>query len=282
MPSPLAGACSFLFVPASRPERYARALASGAHAVIVDLEDALTPQEKVNARQQLVQAFAALDAVQRGRTLVRINAEGSTWHAEDVAAVADLARQGLGGLMLPKAESAEVLARLAAAVGPACPLVPLIESVAGLDAVDALAGSSQVLRLAFGHLDFQVDAGLACDAQEAELVPVRLALVLASRRAGLAAPIDGVTVDTQDAMRLQSDAARARRGGFGAKLCIHPTQVAAVNATFMPTPSELDWARRVLAGFAEADGGVFTLDGRMVDLPVMLLARRTVAQAGAQ
>ncbi len=279
--SPLAAACSFLFVPATRPERIGKALASGAEAVIVDLEDAVAPQDKPAARQQLSDAFAALDATQRARLLVRINAPGTAWHAEDVATVARLSAQGLGGVMVSKAELPEALAAVAQAVGPACALVPLIESVAGLDAVDALARCPQVLRLAFGHLDFQADAGLACDAHEAELVPVRLAIVLASRRAGLAAAIDGVTVDTQDAARLQADAQRARRGGFGAKLCIHPAQAAVVNAAFRPTPAELDWARRVQAAFDAAGGGVFTLDGRMVDAPVLLLAQRTLARAAS-
>ena len=280
-PSPLAAACSFLFVPATRPERIGKALASGAEAVIVDLEDAVAPQNKPAGRQHLNDAFSTLDATQRARLLVRINAPGTAWHADDVATVARLSTLGLGGVMVSKAESPEALVAVAQAVEPACALVPLIESVAGLDAVDALARCSQVLRLAFGHLDFQADAGLACDAHEAELVPVRLAIVLASRRAGLAAAIDGVTVDTQDAARLQADAQRARRGGFGAKLCIHPAQAAVVNAAFKSTPAELDWARRVQAAFDAAGGGVFTLDGRMVDAPVLLLAQRTLARAAS-
>lgn len=275
----LAVARSFLFVPANRPERFAKALASGADAVIVDLEDAVAPADKDAARQALLQAFAALNAAQRGRLLVRVNASGTPWQAGDLALGRELAAQGLGVVMLPKAESAEALAQAAAALGPACALLPLIESVAGLDAVDALAASPQVLRLAFGHLDFQADAGLACGPDEAELLPVRLALVLASRRAGLAAPIDGISPGTQDTARLASDTARSRRGGFGAKLCIHPAQVAVVHAAFAPGAQELEGARRVMAAFEAAGGGVFSLDGRMVDAPVLKLAQRTLAQA---
>jgi citrate lyase subunit beta / citryl-CoA lyase len=270
---------SFLFVPANRPERYAKALASGADEVIVDLEDAIAPGDKAAARQALLQGFAGLDAAQRGRLLVRINAVATPWYADDLAAMACLVAQGLTALMLPKAESAAALAEVAAAVGPACALLPLIESVAGLDAVDALAACPQVLRLAFGHLDFQADAGLACGADESELVPVRLALVLASRRAVLAAPVDGISPGTQDVTQLTLDAARGRRGGFGAKLCIHPAQVALVNTAFSPSAAERDWARRVVAAFAAAGGGVFSLDGRMVDAPVLRLAQRTLALA---
>lgn len=275
----LALARSFLFVPATRPERYAKALASGADAVIIDLEDAVAPADKMAARQMLAHAWPGLPAAQRGRVLVRLNASGTAWHGDDLALLGTL---GVVGVVLPKAESAVDLARVAAAMGPACALVPLIESVAGLDAADALARSPQVLRLAFGNLDFQADAGMACGPDEPELTAVRLALVLSSRRAGLAAPVDGVTAAMQDAAQLQCDALRSRRGGFGGKLCIHPSQVAGVNAAFTPNPAETDWARRVLAAFEVAGGSVFSLDGRMVDAPVLLLAQRTLARTAAR
>nr|WP_218088422.1 CoA ester lyase [Variovorax sp. SG517] len=269
---------AFLFVPADRPERHARALATGAGGVIVDLEDAVAPERKVQAREQLAASFAALPAEDRRRLLVRINAAGTPWHDDDCAQVGALAAQGLiAGIVLPKAERAADLSRLATAAGPSAVLVPLIESAAGLTAVDELATSPQVLRLAFGNLDFQADLGLACDADEVELVPVRLALLLASRRAGLAAPIDGVTPDWRDAARLAADTARARRGGFGAKLCIHPDQVAPVHAGLGPTAQELAWARRVVEAIQAAGGGVVSLDGRMVDAPVVRLAKRLLA-----
>ena len=272
----LALARSFLFVPATRPERYAKALASGADAVIIDLEDAVAPADKTAARQLLAQAWPGLPAAQRGRVLVRLNASGTAWHDNDLAMLGTL---GVLGVVLPKAESSADLARVAAAVGPECALLPMIESVAGLDAIDVLARSPGVARLAFGNLDFQADAGMACGPDEPELMAVRLALVLASRRAALAAPVDGVTAGTQDAAQLQCDALRSRRGSFGGKLCIHPSQVAGVNAAFTPSPAEIDWARRVLAAFEAAGGGVFSLDGRMVDAPVLLLAQRTLAQS---
>lgn len=272
----LARARSFLFVPATRPERFAKALASGADAVIIDLEDAVAPADKEASRQALLPAMLALDPAQRSRLLVRINAAGTPWHAGDLAALHALVAQGLGAVMVPKAETVGGLAEVASAAGP-CALLPLIESVAGLDTVSLLAASPQVLRLAFGHLDFQADAGLACGADESELVPVRLALVLASRRAALPPPVDGISPGTQDTAQLASDAARGRRGGFGGKLCIHPAQVAAVNAAFTPSAAEIDWAQRVVTAFADARGGVFSLDGRMVDAPVLLLAQRTLA-----
>lgn len=274
----LALARTFLFVPADRPERHARALDSGAGGVIVDLEDAVAPDRKAEARARLRASFSSLDAAQRRRLLVRINACGTPWHEGDLAEAGELAARGLiAGAVLPKAERAADLKRLSAALGPKGLLVPLIESAAGLEAARELAAAPQVLRLAFGNLDFQADLGLACDADEAELVPVRLALVLASRRSGLAAPVDGVTPDWRNAARLAADAARARRGGFGAKLCIHPDQVAPVHAALGPSAEELAWARRVVDAAQAAQGGVASLDGRMVDAPVVRLAERLLA-----
>lgn len=276
---PLVTACSFLFVPGDRPDRFGKALASGADAVIVDWEDAVAPAGKAAARGQLVQSLAQFDAAARARLVLRINAAGTPWHADDVAAVRELAAHGLRAVVVPKAEQAAALAPVAAALGAGGALLPLIESAAGLDALRQLGAAPQVLRLLFGNLDFQADLGLACGPDEQELVPVRLQLVLASRLAGLAPPIDGVTTDVRDLALVQAHAARALRGGFGGKLCIHPAQVAAVQAAFTPTPEQADWARRVLDGFEAAQGGVFSVDGRMVDAPVVKLARQLLVRA---
>lgn len=277
--APLAHARTFLFVPADRPERYGRALAAGAGAVVIDLEDAVAPDNKARARQALVDGFDAISAQDRRRILVRVNAFASPWHEADRSLVSQLSRQGLGGVMVPKAERVEDLVPMAEAVGQHGVLIPLIETLEGLDAADAIARAPQVLRLAFGHLDFQVDLGLACDAKEAELTSVRMALVMASRRAHLAQPIDGITAEWRDSARVASDAHRARQGGFGAKLCIHPSQVDTVQQALGPTEDELTWARRVVEAAAAATGAVVSLDGRMIDTPVVLHARRLIASA---
>lgn len=276
-------ACSFLFVPATRPERLAKALDSGADCVIADWEDAVAPADKPAARTALAEAVAALDARQRARLLVRTNAEGTPWFADDVQALAGLLAQGCAGALLPKAESAAGLAAVVAALtqvlgaqAAQAALVPIVESVAGLTALDALATAPQVARLAFGHLDFQVDAGMDCAEDEAELLPMRMAIVLASRRAGLPAPIDGVTVDTRNPARLQHDAERARRMGFGGKLCIHPAQVAPLHACFDPSPEAVAQAQRVQQALHAAGGGVCVLDGRMVDAPVLHKAEQVL------
>ncbi len=280
MTSSIARARSFLFVPASRPGRFAKALESGAGCVIVDLEDAVAPDEKVEARSQLAERLTGFTKDQLARTLVRINAWGSQWYEDDVRLMREWTAQGLAGVMLPKSEAPSMLVSLDDALDAKAQLVPLVESLAGLDAVDLLARAPRVTRLAFGHLDFQLDLGMRCAIEETELAPVRFALVAASRRAQIAAPIDGVTVDTADAERTLIDARRGRAFGFAGKLCIHPSQVAAVEQVFAPSAQEIDWARRVVSEARARNGQTFSLDGKMVDLPVVLLAERTLQNAG--
>jgi citrate lyase subunit beta/citryl-CoA lyase len=268
--SPLALARSFLFVPGHRPERFAKALASGADAVIIDLEDAVPLDAKIAARDALLAAWPDFDAAQRARLLVRVNPFGTPWYQADLVAVTNLT--GLGAVMLPKAETPQHIAHAAQTSG--LPVLPLIESAEGLGQMDLMARTPGVLRLVLGHIDLQADLGLSCGPDEAELAPVRLALVVASRRAGLPSPVDGVTTATTNAEVLARDAQRSRRFGMGAKLCIHPAQVDGVHQALAPTEAECDWARRVLAAEVAAGGGAFSVDGKMVDPPVLLLARQ--------
>ena len=274
MACPIALARSFLFLPADRLERLPKALASGAHALILDLEDAVAPEHKDHAREALRRLWPTLGAALRARLLLRINASASAFHAQDIALLPAL--QGLGALMPAKVEAPGDLLRLFGAFA-ARRWLPLIESAEGLARIDEIARTPGILRLAFGHLDFQADLGMACGADEAELAPVRLAFVLASRRAGLAPPVDGVTTALQNNERLREDTERARRFGFGAKLCIHPAQVAGVNAALGPSPEERDWAERVLAEASLRGEGAFRFEGAMVDAPVLARARRVQA-----
>jgi len=279
MTSLVSRARSLLFVPASRPERFAKALDAGAGCVVLDLEDAVSPDQKIQARHNLASQLPGFTPEQLQRTLVRINPVGTPWFEDDLALLSDWGRKGLAGIMVPKAEDAAVLRDIGAALGGSAALVPLIESLAGLDALDALARVPGVARFAFGHLDFQLDLRMRCEPEESELTPVRFALVATSRRAQLAAPIDGVTADTRNSERLLQDAQRACAFGFGAKLCIHPNQVGAVNDTFAPSAVEVEWARRVVDEARSREGEAFSLDGKMVDLPVILQAKETLRQA---
>ena len=259
---------SLLFVPGSRPERFDKALAAGASAVIIDLEDAVAPADKNTARAALAAWLRPEHAV-----IVRINSVDTAWFEADLALCG---APGVAAVMVPKAERADTLARVMGAGARA--LLPLVESAAGLAALGSLAGAPGVLRLAFGSIDLQVDLGLR-DATEDELLPFRLQLVLASRLAGIGAPVDGVSTAIADEDQLRVDVQRARRLGFAGKLCIHPKQVAPVNRWLAPSDDELNWARQVLAAAAAAGGAAVAVDGKMVDKPVLLRAEALLREA---
>jgi len=275
MSSVIASARSFLFLPANRLDRLAKALGSGAHAVILDLEDAVAPSSKDVTREALARAWRSLETEDQSRLLVRVNASDTQWHEGDLALMQQLAEFGLSGVVVPKAESGRDLDRVARTTH--LTVLPLIESAAGLHKLDELTATRVISRLVFGNLDFQADTGMQCEGDEHELDSVRLALTLASRRAGLPAPIDGVTVDLNDPGRTALDVARSRRLGFGGKLCIHPTQVPSINEGFGPTLSQREWAKRVLAA-SQMHEGAFQLDGQMVDAPILVRARAYLSE----
>lgn len=250
-----------LFVPADRPERFAKAAASGADAVILDLEDAVAPGAKEQARAALDAGFTELPVI------VRINAVGTAWHEADLAAVASLP---VAAIMLPKAERVGDLARVAAVK----PVIALVETVAGLAAARELAGCGHLARMAFGSVDYAADLG--CEHLREALAAARAEIVLASRLGGLLAPLDGVTTEVADAGRAADDARHAAALGFGGKLAIHPRQIEPVRQAFAPTADQMDWARRVLA----SGDGVVALDGMMVDEPVRVRARTILTRSG--
>ena len=262
---------SALFVPATRPERIDKALACGADAVIVDLEDAVPPEQKAAARENVRQFLAARP---QARVFLRINAADSPEHDADLA----LCEQaGVAAVLLPKADPAAGLERIAATGKP---IWLLVETAAGLVGLHELVAAPGVERLALGTLDLMQDLDLVADSAAARraLDHARFELVVQSRAAGLAAPIDGVFPAFGDDAGLQLAATHARACGFGGLLCIHPRQVALVNAAFAPTEAELDWARRVLEACRAGDG-VVVVDGQMVDAPVIARARRMLERA---
>lgn len=257
---------TYLFVPGNRPERFDKALASGADVVVLDLEDAVAPDAKDAARAHVREWVAARTGAVP-RIAVRVNDAASAWFAADL----DLLRDGAIGLvMLPKAEAAQAVAEVAGVVGAQGRVLPLIETALGVRDVDAVAGAPRVHRLVFGTLDYGVDLDLSGDPAGLAYAASRIAV--ASRCAGIASPVAGVTAAIDDDAQLVADLAAMRAYGFGAKLCIHPRQVAAVRQAMQPTAAELAWARRVLAA-AAASGGAVQVDGRMVDRPVLLRAR---------
>jgi len=253
-----------LFVPGHRPERFVKAAVSGADAVIIDLEDAVPADAKDAARANVRVDFTDLPV------LVRINGAGTAWHADDLAAIAELP---VAAVILPKAEPGPELEAACARGGHS--VLALIETAPGLAGVRATAATRGVARLAFGSVDFCADLGCAhiCDA----LLSARSELVLASRLSGLPAPLDGVTTAIDDPALATNDARYARDLGFGGKLCIHPKQVGAVLAGFRPDQAEVEWARRVL----DSGDGAVAIDGAMVDEPVRVRARSILARFAA-
>jgi len=261
---------SFLFVPADRPERFARAAASGADAVIVDLEDAVAPASKSAARDGLADGLAATASI-----VLRVNSRDTPWFDDDLRAAAHPA---VAAVMCPKTGSADDIAALRSRCADK-PVLALIETAAGMAGLGTIAAARGVARLVFGSIDFQLDMDIEDD--DEALRPFRAQLVLASRVAGLPAPVDGVTTAIADAGALARDARRARTSGFGGKLCIHPAQVAGVNAAFAPTPEQLAWARRVVAAAQASQGAAVAVDGRMVDAPVYARACRLLVAASS-
>ena len=265
---------TYLFVPGDRPERFTKALASGADAVVLDLEDAVAPAGKSAARDAVADFLATTDAPER--LVVRINDESTPWFEDDLAV---LQAHAARAVMLPKAERAASIERVRAAC-PGCALLPLIESARGVLAAEAIAASPGVQRLVFGTIDYALDMDLQGElAGTVGLDAAASRLAWVSRAADIAAPVAGVTVAIDDETQLRADLTRARAHGFAAKLCIHPQQIAAVHALLAPSSDELAWAERVLAAANSASGAAIPLDGRMIDKPVIERARRIVQRA---
>lgn len=266
---------AYLFVPGNRPERFAKAVASGADRVILDLEDAVAPADKSSARDAVASWLATQDASVQARVLVRINDAMSPWHADDLSW---LRTQAVGEVMLSKCESAQQVASVFDCLKPGGRVLPLIETVRGVLAVQEIAAAAHVSRLAFGSIDYMLDLdvpgpGFALDA-------AATAIAMASRAAELLPPVAGVTPEI-DAGRVATDTAQARALGFAAKLCIHPAQVGAVRQALMPHAATLDWATKVLAAWQASGGaGAVQVDGKMVDKPVVLRAQRVLDAAG--
>jgi citrate lyase subunit beta/citryl-CoA lyase len=257
-------------VPATRPELIDKALAGGADLVVVDLEDAVAAEDKATARQTI----AGLP--ERPRVMVRCNPPSSADGLADLEMLGS--RSWSGGLVLPKAESADEVAHVMSAVGPSVAVLALIESAVGLCRAGEIAAAEGVVRLAFGPVDYQRDLDLPDD--ELGLDHPRSVLAVRSRVAGLPAPVDGPVLALDDDEALRASARRARVLGMRGKFCIHPRQVSAVNEAFSVTQAELAWARTVV-GAAEAQGsGVLRVGGQMVDRPVVDRARRMLDETG--
>ncbi len=256
-----------LFVPGDRPERFAKAAASAADSIIIDLEDAVDASAKDAARANFL-AHAVTDK----KVMVRINGEGTPWWKDDLDA---LSKAKVDVVLVPKAETRAAMVAAADAVGRDIPTIVLVESVLGVERLADILSAPRVLCASFGSLDFALDMG--CEPTWEPLLYVRSRIVYQSRLAGLAAPLDGVTLAIDDPDLVQEEAARARAMGFGGKLSIHPKQIAPTAAAFRPSDKDIAWAERVLASVT-SDAAV-KVDGQMIDKPLVEKARRIMLAA---
>jgi citrate lyase subunit beta/citryl-CoA lyase len=250
-----------LFVPASRPDRFEKAANSGADVLIVDLEDAVPPKSKDQARENLRLAQGLEIPV-----FVRCNGEGTPWHDADLGALAKL---GFNRVCAPKVENAQVIDVMASRLGEDLEVLAQIETARGVERAGEIAAHARVRQLAFGPADFFLDLGVAPSDAMTQHVLCRLAI--ASRAAGKAAPLDGPSFAVNDHDALERACGQALACGAGGKLCIHPSQTAVVLEQFMPNAAQIAWAERVVA--ADLDGAAQIVDGLMIDAPVVAQAR---------
>jgi citrate lyase subunit beta / citryl-CoA lyase len=280
---------SFLFAPGNVPRRVEKALTLEADAVIVDLEDSVAISEKAATRKAVA---VALSGPRRARGYVRVNAASTPYCYGDLV---ETTHKGVDGVVLPKVESAGelhaidwLLSNLERERGLAegsIDLMPQIETAAGVQRIERIVqgkhlrtykGPWRVKRVAFGAGDYANDVGLSPTLDEPELAEARARIVMISRAAGLENPIDSPWFHLKEADAFHRALERSRRGGFQGRLCIHPDQLAPVNAAYLPAPEELAQAGRIVAAFKEAEAkgsAAIQLDGQMIDYPIVYRAQ---------
>jgi citrate lyase subunit beta/citryl-CoA lyase len=283
---------SFLFAPGNVARRVEKALTLEADAVIVDLEDSVAISEKAATRGAVA---AALKRPRRPRGYVRVNAPSSDFCYQDLV---QTVHRNADGVVLPKVESAAdlhaidwLMANLEREHGVepgTIDLMPQIETAAGVQRIDRIIqarnlrpykGPWRVRRLAFGAADFAHELGLTVGLEESELADARARVVLASRAAGLEGPVDSPWFHFKETEAFARALERSRRAGFQGRLCVHPDQIAPVNAAYLPSEEELARAERIVAAFKQAEArgeAAVQVDGEMIDYPVAYRAQALI------
>ncbi|UOZ03919.1 CoA ester lyase [Amycolatopsis sp. WQ 127309] len=265
---------TFLYVPADRPDRVAKALGSAADVVLVDLEDAVAPAHKDAARANVLRLLASVARPVQ----VRVNHPSTPWHAADLAAVATLPLEV--GVRLPKVESPEEIRAVAAAL-PDRALHPLIESALGVErALDIATASPRIASLGLGEADLRSDLGVAGDAG---LTWARSRVIVAARAARLAPPAMSAYANVRDLDGLAESCRAGRALGFRGRTAIHPVQLATIRAAFLPTPQEIARAREVVERVTDATaagvGAIALADGTFLDVAMVEQARTVLSLA---
>ncbi len=280
---------SLLFVPGAEQRKLDRSREATADLLVFDLEDSVTPDHKARARERVADHIRSVGS-EGPEVAVRVNPPGSPYFEADLEAVVST---GAGTIMLPKSESPEGLEQASATVARleakleahsgSVRLLALVETAAGISRVEMLAGAdSRIDALCFGNADFSLDMGLPeADPATGVLLHARCRLAIAAAAAKVT-PIDGVCLAVKDTAAFSEEANLALRLGFEGKLCIHPAQVEIANSIFTPTADQIETALQVIEGWeaAVADGkGVFALDGKMIDLPLVAIHQRVIDRA---
>ena len=264
---------SLLFAPGIDGRKLAKALSSPADAVVCDLEDAVAPGDKDAARDVTARALA--EAPAGPARLVRINSAGTPWFEDDLAFAAGLS---LDGLVLPKSspESVELLG----SAGP--PVIAIVETAKGLRQAFEIASEPRVAALILGAVDLGAEIGLEPRPDGQEILYARSQIAIDSAAAGIRGPFDVVHLDLYDEEGLETQCRLARALGFRGKACIHPGQIETINRIFSPSEQEVEWARRIVSSFEGQSEGVVSVNGTMVDRPVVERARRILEEAEAR
>ena len=266
---------SILFVPGDRPDRYVKALAAGADAVCIDLEDAVAPGRREEARGEVVRFLAGGGDPAAPHLLVRVNDLGSDAGWRDVDAIAGAAR--LDGVMVPMVRATTEVERAARRLGGEVAVLPLIETARGLEDAVGIGAVPGVAGLVFGGFDLALELGAT---------PAWEPLLYARSRVVHAAAVNRVPAydvpsrDFRDLVGLREEAARARAVGFAGKTAIHPAQIPVIHDVFAPSRGEVERARAIVEADRGAGGGAVGVGGRMVDRPVVEAARRVLERAG--
>lgn len=273
---------SLLFTPANRPQAFDKALAAGADCVCLDLEDAVPPDAKSEARPDAMAFLAQADA-QPGRPMraVRINALSSKAGARDLAAIADTAPQG-GLVMVPKVGSAaelQLLASILDEMGSETGLLALVETAVGLSCVEEIARATPRLRaVMFGGVDLSAELGAQ---MASDTMRVARARIVQAARAGGVDALDVPELDFRNAEAVRAAAANAAQNGFTGKAAIHPSNLTAINAAFTPSAEEIAHAQEIIAAFEAAPNGLVVIDGKLIEAPVIkgMRVRLAIAEA---
>ena len=270
---------SALYMPASNARAIAKARTLDCDVVILDLEDAVAPDEKAAARDRVVEAVREGGFGER-ELVVRVNGLDTPWYADDIAAIR---KTGAAAMLVPKVSSVADLLAVRASLGEdGLPIWAMIETCAAilaLPALSAAAAQTHLTALIVGTNDLAKEMRCRLGADRMPLIPALTATIMAARAAGIVA-LDGVCNALDDPPRFAAECAQGATLGFDGKTLIHPSQIDVANAGFGPTEEELAWARKVVAAFARsesADKGAIRLDGQMVERLHLVEAEATLA-----